>query len=98
MRSLLVLFLFFIFANLPWISSRFLVFFPVKKEKSIFIRLLELGLYYFTSLGSARWVEHHYSGVIAPQQWEFYVITLCLFLVLSVPGLVYRYQWKKLHI
>ncbi|HCD05232.1 MAG TPA: DUF2818 domain-containing protein, partial [Methylophaga sp.] len=33
---------------------------------------------------------------IYPQQWEFFVTTLSLFLVFATPGVVYRHQWLPL--
>jgi hypothetical protein len=66
---------------------------PLKKVKSVFIRLVELVIYYFISLLVAIAAEIEFSGDVFPQQWEFFVTTFCLFLVLSVPGVVYRYQW-----
>ena len=35
------------------------------------------------------------AGKVHEQSWEFYVITLCLFLVFAYLGLVYRYMWRK---
>jgi hypothetical protein len=29
------------------------------------------------------------------QAWDFYVITLCLFVVLSSPSIVWKYFWVK---
>jgi hypothetical protein len=35
------------------------------------------------------------SGTVAPQTWEFYAITACLFAVLAFPGFVVRYLRKQ---
>lgn len=79
-------------ANLPWIGNR--VFFVVPMAaKPVWIRLGELLVYYFASLLMGIAFEMRYSGDIYTQQWEFFVTTLSLFLVLAVPGVVYRYQW-----
>jgi hypothetical protein len=35
---------------------------------------------------------------IAPrhsQNWEFYAVTACLFLVFAFPGFTYRYLWRR---
>jgi hypothetical protein len=34
------------------------------------------------------------AGQIAPQTWEFYAITVTLFLTIAFPGFVYRYLLK----
>ncbi|GAB4303411.1 MAG: hypothetical protein Kow0083_14490 [Methylophaga sp.] len=84
--------LFFLLANLPWIGNRVFFIFPMQ-GKPVWVRLLELLVYYFVSLLIAIGFETRYSGDVYPQQWEFFVTTLSLFLVLAVPGAVYRYQW-----
>jgi len=89
--SLILLFL--VMANLPWFTERIFLIYPLKKLKSVRIRLFELGVYYFASLLIAIAAEMQFSGDIFPQQWEFFVTTLCLFLVLTAPGVIYRYQW-----
>jgi hypothetical protein len=33
-------------------------------------------------------------GQLAPQDWEFYAVTRCLFLVFAFPGFVYKVLWK----
>ncbi len=88
----LMLGLFFILANLPWIGDR--VFFVYALErKSNWIRLFELIVYFFISLGIGIAFETRFSGDVYTQGWEFFVTIFSLFLVLSVPGVVYRYQW-----
>ena len=89
--------LFFVIANLPWFTERFLLVIPLANKKSIVLRLVELIAFYFSSLFIAELFESRFSGEeIHPQNWEFFVTTFCLFLVLSVPGVVYRYQWLPL--
>jgi len=34
-------------------------------------------------------------GNVFPQGWQFYAITLTLYLVLAYPGFVYRYLFKR---
>ena len=65
----------------------------MEKGKSWGWRLLELFVFYFLSLVIATMSEIRFSGDVHPQQWEFFATTFCAFLVLSVPGLIYRYQW-----
>lgn len=81
-------------ANLPFVSDRVLVFWPLQKTKSLLIRLIELGVFYFLVGGAALALEHH-AGQITPQKWEFYAITVTLFATFAFPGFVYRYLLKK---
>jgi len=93
MSPIFLILLFFIIANIPWFIERAFLVIPLKKEKSVLIRLIELIIFYFASLLIAIAAEIQFSGDVYQQQWEFFVTTFCLFLVLSVPGVVYRYQW-----
>lgn len=85
--------LFLVIANLPWITERVFLVYPLATEKSVAIRLLEVVVFYFVSLSIAIAAEIRFSGEVFQQQWEFFVTTFCLFLVLAVPGVVYRFQW-----
>lgn len=83
-------------ANLPWFSERLFYVIPLKKRpKSLGWGLLELVILYFIVGAIAFYAERNTMGQAAPQNWEFYVITACLFLVFAFPGFVYRYFWKK---
>jgi hypothetical protein len=93
MSPMILIILFLFIANIPWFTERVFLVIPLNKAKSAFIRLVELIVFYFASLLIAAASEIQFSGDIFPQQWEFFVTTFCLFLVLSVPGVVYRYQW-----
>ncbi len=97
MSPITLILLFLVIANLPWFTERFLLVIP-RENKSIFLRIIELVVYYFISLMIATLFESRFSGgEVHPQTWEFFVTTFCLFLVLSVPGVVYRYQWLPLN-
>ena len=93
MSSATLILLFLVIANLPWFTERVFLVYPLKSNKSVVIRLFELVVYYFASLLIAIAAEIQFSGEVFPQQWEFFVTTFCLFLVLAVPGVIYRYQW-----
>lgn len=80
-------------ANLPWVTERLFGVFPLSGGKSFWLRLLELVLFYFIALVAAAMIETKFDGDVHPQDWEFFVITFCAYLVLAVPGVVYRYQW-----
>jgi hypothetical protein len=90
--TVLIITTFFI-ANIPWFTERAFLVIPLSKQKSVLIRLIELIVLYIVSLLIAIAAEIKFSGDVFPQQWEFFVTTFCLFIVLSVPGVVYRYQW-----
>ncbi|MBU3736362.1 MAG: DUF2818 family protein, partial [Methylobacterium sp.] len=56
---------------------------------------LELAVLYFCVGGLARLAEHNAAGQAAKQHWEFYAVTVCLFLVFAFPGFVYRFLWRR---
>ncbi len=96
MSSTALILMFIIIANLPWLTERSFLVGPRQTHKPVVLRLLEWLILYFISLGIALVLEYRFSGEPYPQAWqawEFYVITFCLFLVLAVPGVIYRYQW-----
>ncbi|QOY93206.1 DUF2818 family protein [Massilia sp. UMI-21] len=67
---------------------------PSGGTKSLPLRLLELIVLYFVVGFLARMLESRIGGVFA-QNWEFYAVTGCLFLVLAFPGFVLRYLRKQ---
>lgn len=82
-------------ANLPWLSERMLfVFPPPGGEKSAWLRLLEWLVLYFLVGGIALGLEQKSFGERHAQDWEFYAVTLCLFLVFALPGFIYRNDLK----
>jgi len=92
-------------ANLPFLTERVFGFIPLKSKtagdgislprtKSLPLRLLELIVLYFVVGFLARLLESRIGGVFA-QNWEFYAVTGCLFLVLAFPGFVLRYLRKR---
>jgi uncharacterized membrane protein len=96
MTNLALLLLALVFANSPWFSARLFFLIPVKQQpKNVAWCLFELVVLYFVLGVIARYAEHATIGQIAPQKWEFYAITACLFLVLAFPGFVYRFLWHK---
>ncbi|MBZ0105361.1 MAG: DUF2818 family protein [Sulfuricella denitrificans] len=92
MAILLVLAL--VAANLPFVADRLLLLIPLKSEKSLIWHLFELMVLYFMVGGVSVLLERR----LAPphsQNWEFYAVTACLFLVFAFPGFIYRYLWRK---
>ncbi len=85
-------------ANLPWLSERWLLVIarPDRRAKPFWLRLVEWSLLYgsITSLGFG--LEYKTTGVVHAQDWEFYVVTLCLFAVGALPGFIYRYPLRRL--
>ncbi len=82
-------------ANLPWISERLFYAVTLNSGKHIGWRVLELIVLYFVMGGIALLTEKKVMGQAAPQHWEFYATTACLFLVFATPGFVYRYLWRR---
>lgn len=84
----------FIAANLPWLNARFLLVFSI--SKNAWLRWLEWLLWYALTGLLAFTLEYNTTGDWHSQQWEFYVATLCLFVVFALPGFIYHYDLKKL--
>ncbi len=97
MNISLVLLVFFVLANASFVTEKFLFLFAIKSNKTMFYRVIEIVIYYIFALLLAIIFESNYSGEIYSQQWEFYITTFSLFLVFSVPGLIYQYQWKPIN-
>jgi hypothetical protein len=93
--SLIVLAL--ISANLPFLNQRLFALIPLKttqSKKSFWLRLVELAVYYFLLGGIAYLLEANIGNVF-PQTWEFFAITVCLFIVFAFPGFVYQYLRRQ---
>lgn len=91
--ALLLLAVAAIAANLPWLSNRFLFVIPLQ-AKSAWLRLLEWLLLYFVVGGLALGLEQRMMGGIHTQDWEFYAVTLSLFMVFALPGFIYRHDLR----
>lgn len=89
-----ILLIAFFAANLPFLSERWFFVWRRGDAKPFVIRLLELVLLYFALGFLARAVEARLTTV-HPQRWEFYAVTVALFLVFAYPGFVFRYLWRK---
>ncbi len=91
----LVIVLAFLAANLPFVSNRFFLVIPLKKTpKSIWLRLLELLILFFV-VGFIGMALEARIGQNYPQHWEFYAVSVAMFLVLAFPGYVLRYMVKR---
>lgn len=90
-----VLALAFVCANLPFFTERLLGLYRLgAANKSLGWRLLEL-LFLYALTGAVGLGLEHRAGQISPQGWEFYAITLALFVTFAFPGFVYRYLFKR---
>lgn len=84
-------------ANLPWLSDKvLLVLEPKDGVKRAAWRWLEWMLLFFIVGGVALGMEQKLNGEIYAQDWEFYAVGLCLFLVFALPGFIYRYDLRQL--
>ena len=82
-------------ANLPWLSNRlFFIYTPAAGLKSNGSRLLEWLMLYFLMGGIALGIEQKATGNIFLQGWEFYAVTLCLFVIFALPGFLYHVELK----
>lgn len=93
--SWLLILLAILAANLPFLNERCLAILPLRRyaRKPFWLLLIELIALYF-SLGALAFGIESLSGNSFPQTWEFYAITVCLFIVLAFPGFVFRYLKK----
>lgn len=81
-------------ASAPFLTRRVLLVFPSKQHKGLGLRLFELVVFYFLTGLFALFLEQQAHGARYPQDWAFYVVTACLFLVFAFPGFVWRYLWQ----
>jgi hypothetical protein len=63
-------------------------------HKPFFVRLLEV-LVFYGLVGTLGFAFEANIGNVFHQKWEFYAVTLSLFLVLGYPGFVYRYLLRR---
>lgn len=88
----ILLLLAFIFANTPFLTSRLLGIFPLKR-KHFGHHLFELFVGFGITAGLARLLESR-AGSVHPQDWEFYAVVVCLYLIFAFPAFVWRYFWQ----
>lgn len=100
MTNWVLLGIIFFAANLPWFSDKLLYVVPLNRNNQTASSkhsgwcLLELIILYFL-MGALVWyAEKATFGQVVHQDWEFYAVTGCLFLVFAFPGFVYKVLWK----
>ena len=82
-------------ANLPFLNERLFGCVALRREaKPFWMRLLELAVLYAVIGLVARLLESRIGNAF-PQGWEFYAVTVFLFIVLAYPGFVFRYLRKR---
>ncbi len=82
-------------ANFPFFTERLFGIKSLKQGvKHAWLRIVELLVLYLLVLGFARLVESSLGNAFA-QGWQFYAVTVCLFLVLGFPGFVHRYLRRR---
>ena len=77
----------------PFSPKRGLGIIPLKR-KTILHHIAELALG-FIIIAAISYVLESRSGSVHRQDWEFYAVTVCLFLVAAFPGFVWRYFWQE---
>jgi hypothetical protein len=93
--SWIVIVLMAIFANLPFFTESLFGFIRMKQgSKPGFARIFELLVLYVILLGIALGIESSQGNAFA-QGWQFYAVTVCLYLVLGFPGFVHRYLRRR---
>lgn len=83
-------------ANLPFFTRRVFAVIPWTRSetKPFGIRLLEVMVLYVV-VGLVGFLLEGSIGNRFSQDWQFYVTTLCLFLVFAYPGFVWRYLYRR---
>lgn len=84
-------------ANFPFFTDSLFGLVRLKSApKSFAWRLLELLVLYLLVIGIAHLLESRLGNAFR-QEWQFYAITVCLFLVFAFPGFVLRYLRRGQH-
>lgn len=82
-------------ANLPFLNERLFMVIPIGSDiKPFWLRLVELIILY-AAVGGIAYLFESRAGNVFAQTWEFYAVTVCLFIVLAYPGFVFRYLRKR---
>lgn len=79
-------------ANLAFTSPKFL-FFKALSEKHVGWCLLEMLIWY-ALIGAVGYSLESMIGNVFPKRWEFFAVSVCLFLVAAFPGFTWRFLVK----
>ncbi|PSJ80336.1 DUF2818 family protein [Neisseria iguanae] len=88
----ILLLLALIFANAPFLTHKLLAVIPVT-QKHFGHHLLELSIGFGLTAALAYLLESR-AGDVHPQEWEFYAVSVCLYLIFAFPCFVWRYFWN----
>lgn len=91
--ALILLLLAIVLASLPFVTERLFLIWS-RSVKSVWLRLLELLVYYGLFLAIGLGLEAAV-GRRHSQEWQFYAITVLMFLVLAYPSYVWRYLKRR---
>ncbi len=81
-------------ANLPFVNERLFAVVPLRRAKSIGLRLVELVVLYF-AVGLLGMLLERRAGQVTAQAWEFYAVTGAMFVTFAFPGFVWRYLLRR---
>lgn len=81
-------------ANAPFMSDHLFLVMPLKAHKTWWQRVGEMLVLYFLVGGISLALEQRL-GQIYPQHWQFYAVSLSMFVVLAFPGFVMRYLVRR---
>lgn len=83
-------------ANLPFWTGRKRLFglVTLENDKSFFVMMLECLLSFGLWMGFALWLESS-QQTIHVQHWQFWVVSVCIFVLLAFPGFIWRYLWPR---
>lgn len=78
-------------ANVPFVNERLFGFIPLTQaRKSLWLRLFELIIMYVLVGIVAYFIERHFGDVFT-QDWIFFTVSICVFIIFAYPGFVVRY-------
>ncbi len=79
-------------ANAAYVSPKFL-FFKSLKDKHVGWCLLEM-VFWYALIGLIGYSLESMIGNVFPKRWEFFAVSICLFLVAAFPGFTWRFLMK----
>ncbi len=102
--GIFIILLAFVLANVPFLTQRLLGCLPVPRRckgkgvcKHLGWQLAELLVFYGVTGVVGRALEARV-GAVFVQNWPFYVVTFCLFLVFAAPGFAVCYLLKPFRV
>ena len=92
LETWLVILVALVAANLAFMSPRFMLI-KMLTRKHVGWCLLEM-LVWYCLVGVFSYFLEQMIGNVFPKRWEFFAITICLFLVAAFPGFIWRFLLK----